>query len=100
MEPRCRRRSAAGREVSVLQLYYNYHTMPDVAKRTSPSAYFSSSRRSGGKASSHLVSVRLPDELLKRLAEVGNQEGLAMSDTIRLVLERGLASRRRHRSQE
>jgi antitoxin component of RelBE/YafQ-DinJ toxin-antitoxin module len=37
-----------------------------------------------------MVSVRVPEELLLRLAEVGNEEGLAMSDTIRLVLERGL----------
>ncbi len=27
---------------------------------------------------------------MRRLAEVGNHEGLAMSDTIRLVLKRGL----------
>jgi antitoxin component of RelBE/YafQ-DinJ toxin-antitoxin module len=37
-----------------------------------------------------MVSVRIPEELLQRLAVVGNNEGLAMSDTIRLVLERGL----------
>lgn len=41
-----------------------------------------------------MVSVRIPEELLLRLAEVGNQEGLAMSDTMRLVLERGLNQRR------
>jgi hypothetical protein len=32
-----------------------------------------------------------------RLAEVGNDEGLAMSDTIRLVLERGLGATRNPR---
>jgi hypothetical protein len=34
----------------------------------------------------------LSEDLLERLAAVGNSEGLAMSDTIRLVLERGLAA--------
>jgi hypothetical protein len=38
--------------------------------------------------------VRLPDDLLQRLAEVGNAEALGMSDTIRLVLERGLNATR------
>ena len=66
-----------------------------MAGRWSPSRLFSTSsrERSGGRAQ-HLISVRLPDELLQRLAEVGNEEGLAMSDTIRLVLERGLAGRK------
>jgi antitoxin component of RelBE/YafQ-DinJ toxin-antitoxin module len=41
-----------------------------------------------------MVSVRIPEELLLRLAEVGNEEGLALSDTMRLVLERGLNQRR------
>jgi antitoxin component of RelBE/YafQ-DinJ toxin-antitoxin module len=44
---------------------------------------------------SHLISLRLPDDLLKRLGEVGQEQGLSMSDTIRLVLERGLAARRK-----
>jgi antitoxin component of RelBE/YafQ-DinJ toxin-antitoxin module len=48
----------------------------------------------------HLISVRLADELLQRLAEVGNEEGLAMSDTIRLVLERGLAARKTARREK
>ena len=43
---------------------------------------------------SHLVSIRLSDDLLQRLGEVGTDEGLSMSDTIRLVLERGLATKR------
>jgi hypothetical protein len=63
----------------------------------SPSSYFratSSSRRSG---TSRLVSIRLPEELLQRLAEVGNEEGLSLSDTVRLVLERGLAPTERRR---
>ena len=66
-------------------------------KRSPPSAYFSSSRRGRTASASHLVSVRLPEDLLQRLAEVGNEEGLAMSDTIRLVLERGLAANRPRR---
>jgi len=67
----------------------------------SPSEYFASSgrERTGGRAQ-HLISVRLPDELLRRLAEVGNEEGLAMSDTIRLVLERGLAGRKAARKEK
>lgn len=58
----------------------------------SPSAgqYFNASSRNGMRGSTRMVSVRMPEELLLRLAEVGNEEGLAMSDTIRLVLERGL----------
>ena len=58
----------------------------------SPSAgkYFNASSRNGMRGSTRMVSVRVPEELLLRLAEVGNEEGLAMSDTIRLVLERGL----------
>jgi antitoxin component of RelBE/YafQ-DinJ toxin-antitoxin module len=55
------------------------------------SSYFSASRR----PASELVSVRLAPDLLARLAAVGNAEGLAMSDTIRLVLERGLAASER-----
>lgn len=66
-----------------------------MANPRSPSRYFSTSgRERTGARAQHLISVRLPDELLQRLAEVGNEEGLAMSDTIRLVLERGLAGRK------
>jgi hypothetical protein len=61
--------------------------------RESPSTYFRAARRASTSApASHLISIRLPDELMHRLAAVGNEEGLAMSDTIRLVLERGLAA--------
>ena len=67
----------------------------------SPSRYFSASgRERSGSRSQHLISVRLADELLQRLAEVGNEEGLAMSDTIRLVLERGLAGRKAARREK
>jgi hypothetical protein len=59
----------------------------------SPSGYFAAASRSSRSTTSHLISVRLPDELIQRLAAVGNEEALSMSDTIRLVLERGLASR-------
>ena len=56
----------------------------------SPSKLFAASTRSTKPAPSQLISIRLPGELLQRLADVGNQESLSMSDTIRLVLERGL----------
>lgn len=59
--------------------------------RSAPSAYFDAASRARQPAPSHLISIRLSDELVRRLAEVGNEEGLSMSDTIRLVLERGLA---------
>lgn len=62
-----------------------------MANPNAPSQYFSSDSRARRSSTSHLISVRLSDELVRRLAEVGNREGLAMSDTIRLVLERGLA---------
>ena len=58
----------------------------------SPSRYFASSSRLGQRSSSRLISIRLPEDLLQRLAEVGNAEALGMSDTIRLVLERGLSA--------
>jgi antitoxin component of RelBE/YafQ-DinJ toxin-antitoxin module len=48
------------------------------------------SARAGQRSSNRLISVRLPEDLLQRLADVGNAEALGMSDTIRLVLERGL----------
>ena len=57
----------------------------------SPSSYFQAAARSRRTATSQLVSIRLPEDLIRRLAEVGNEQGLSMSDTIRLVLERGLA---------
>jgi hypothetical protein len=63
----------------------------------SPSSYFraaSPPRRSG---TSKLVSIRLPEELIQRLAEVGNEEGLSLSDTVRLVLERGLTTTERRK---
>jgi len=59
-------------------------------KDQTPSKYFDASSRKTKTTNSQLISVRLPDELLQRLAVVGNEQGLSMSDTIRLVLERGL----------
>jgi metal-responsive CopG/Arc/MetJ family transcriptional regulator len=56
----------------------------------SPSQLFTVNSRSKGQSTSRLISVRLPETLLAKLAEVGNEQGLAMSDTIRLVLERGI----------
>jgi len=58
----------------------------------SPSRYFATSSRLGQRSSSRLISIRLPEDLLQRLADVGNAEALGMSDTIRLVLERGLSA--------
>jgi metal-responsive CopG/Arc/MetJ family transcriptional regulator len=66
----------------------------------SPSFLFSAAARSNGRKSSRLISVRLPDDLLQRLAEVGNAEGLSLSDTLRLVLERGLGQRGGKKSEE
>jgi hypothetical protein len=63
-----------------------------MSNRVTPSQYFVAPSRAKRNTTSGLVSVRLSDELLRRLAEVGNEQGLAMSDTIRLVLERGLAA--------
>jgi hypothetical protein len=59
-----------------------------------PSRYFAMSARAGQRSSSRLISVRLPEDLLQRLADVGNAEALGMSDTIRLVLERGLNAKK------
>ena len=66
-----------------------------MTKNTSPSNYFSTTSRARlGSDSPKMVSMWLPDELIKRLAsEVGNKAGLSMSDTIRTVLEDGLAVR-------
>jgi metal-responsive CopG/Arc/MetJ family transcriptional regulator len=47
-----------------------------------------------------MVSVRLPEDLVQRLSEVGNEEGLSLSDTIRVVLERGLSAGKRRRSKK
>jgi hypothetical protein len=58
----------------------------------SPSLLFAAAARAEGRKASRLISVRLPEDLLQRLATVGNVEGLSMSDTIRLVLERGLGT--------
>lgn len=59
--------------------------------KPSPSSYFQAAARARPGPSSQLVSIRLPEDLIRRLADVGNEQGLSMSDTIRLVLERGLA---------
>ena len=68
--------------------------------RQSPSRYFTTSSRAKRGTTSRLISVRLPEELIERLAAVGNEEGLAMSDTIRVVLERGLAKSKRSAAQK
>ena len=61
----------------------------------SPSQYFDATSTNRRSSSSRVISVRLPVELLERLATVGNDQGLAMSDTIRLVLERGLSEKKK-----
>ena len=66
-----------------------YYNLP-MDQPPAPSSYFKSGSRARAAPTNHLISVRLSDELVRRLAEVGNDEGLAMSDTIRVVLERGL----------
>jgi hypothetical protein len=63
-----------------------------------PSAYFTTGSRARTASASRLISIRLSDDLIRRLAEVGNDEGLAMSDTIRLILERGLAAPKRKKT--
>jgi metal-responsive CopG/Arc/MetJ family transcriptional regulator len=65
-----------------------------MADRHSPAQYFMAASRAKRGSTSQLISVRLPEDLVQRLAEVGNEEGLAMSDTIRVVLERGLSKSR------
>jgi predicted DNA-binding protein len=57
--------------------------------QASPSEFFDVSARERRRRT-RLVSVRLPEELVVRLAVVGNGEGMTMSETIRRVLERGL----------
>ena len=77
----------------VLRCHTSCITMHDMADPRRPSDYFARSAygSQGQSHPSHLVSIRLSDDLVRRLAEVGNREGTAMSDTIRLVLERGLS---------
>jgi metal-responsive CopG/Arc/MetJ family transcriptional regulator len=57
-----------------------------------PSSLFDVASRKGHGRAARLVSVRLPDELLRQLATVGNEDGSTMSETIRRMLERGLAT--------
>jgi hypothetical protein len=59
------------------------------------SSYFKSSGRK--PATRRAVTVRLSDDQLQRLARVGNDEGLTLSDTVRLVLDRGLAKKKDRR---
>lgn len=75
-------------------MYYNWA----MKERVAPSAYFTAGPRGRNRSTSHLISIRLAEDLIQRLAEIGNDEGLAMSDTIRLVLERGLATSKRKKT--
>jgi predicted DNA binding CopG/RHH family protein len=60
-----------------------------ISGQPSPSELFEISARQS-RTKTRLVSVRLPEDLVVRLATVGNGEGMTMSETIRQVLERGL----------
>ena len=73
----------------VIQTYYNE---PMTSSDPKPSMLFMSASRLNAKPVNQLISVRLSEDLISRLAEVGNAEHLSMSDTIRLVLERGLSA--------
>ncbi len=75
-------------------MYYNRF----MKERLAPSDYFTAGSRGRNPSTSHLISIRLADDLIQRLAAIGNDEGLAMSDTIRLVLERGLATSKRKKT--
>lgn len=66
--------------------------MTTLLPSNSPSSLFDVTARKGRSAATRLVSVRLPEDLLRQLAFVGNEEGTTMSATIRRVLERGLGS--------
>ena len=61
-------------------------------RKKTPSDLFASSSPGSRRGDKRLISVRLSQDLLERLAAVGNAEGLSMSDTLRLVLERGSGS--------
>ena len=66
----------------------------------SPSRYFRASSPPRRAGANQMVSIRLPEELLQRLAEVGNEEHLSLSDTVRLVLERGLTTTERRKAKD
>lgn len=56
-----------------------------------PSSYFGSGR--SRSTNDQAISFRASNELVQRLAAVSKAEGgLSLSDTMRLVLERGLAA--------
>lgn len=56
---------------------------------TSPRDLFHKTGRAerGGQ---HLVSVRVPDDLMRRLAHFGNSKDLTLAETVRTILELGL----------
>ena len=62
-----------------------------------PSSYFHRSARPRlGSTASRQVSLWLPEPLVQRLAdEVGNPNGLSLSDSIRTTLETGLDARKK-----
>lgn len=52
----------------------------------SPKDLFKKQGRGNGPA----ISVRIPDELMQRLANYGNDKRLTLAETVRTVLELGL----------
>lgn len=71
--------------------------MSDIVSQNAPSSYFRAGTQKVPGPESHVVSVRLSDDLVRRLAEVGNAEGRSLSETIRVVLERGLTKKKAKR---
>lgn len=59
---------------------------------TPASRFAAYTRNSEGNPATQHVSLRLSNDLVEKLSEVGNAEGLSMSDTIRMVLWRGIRS--------
>lgn len=43
-----------------------------------------------GRGNGPAISVRIPDDLMQRLAKFGNAKGLTLAETVRTVLELGL----------
>lgn len=64
--------------------------MPSTPSSGKPAALFGRSRVNRDKTT-HIVNVRLSTAQVEALAEYGNANRLNLSDTLRAVLERGLA---------
>lgn len=64
------------------------HHMEDMTPGQRFAAYATRNDSSQGK--SHAISLRLPGDLFGQLLEIGDAEKSSMSDTIRMVLWRGI----------